>query len=258
MASSISNPSARPLDLQASRLDLKAPRNLLLSCLPAGEYQRLATQLRPITLPQGLTLYEPQRPVERVYFPESGMVSMVMEAATTDKSLEVGILGREGMLGLHTAQDTHGSFTRAVMQIAGKGWWLPRETFAAEFQRGGSLTTLALQHLQMMLSQTAQSAFCCSVHAGTPRLCRWLLQTRLWTGLNAFNLTHEFLAQMLGTQRASVTLTLRQIESMGAIATQRGCIEIIDAAALEAQSCGCYKVLVRRYHDLVEGYQKAA
>ena len=216
--------------------------NQLLAALPPDEYQGLAPSLEVLSLPVRQVLYEPGEPIEYVYFPHQTMISLVstMENGTT---IEVGLVGREGMVGIPVILGGSSTTTRAFVQVAGQATRLKADRLKTEFQQSGALQTLLLRYVQAFLTQVSQSAVCNRLHNLEERLARWLLLVRDCVDADDFLLTQEFIAQMLGTRRSGVTVAAGTLQQAGMIRYTRGRISIVDTEALEDTACECYKVI---------------
>lgn len=220
----------------------KAIANVILLSLPEVEYARLRPFLEPIDLPQYQILYEPAEKIEFAYFLNDGMASIV--ALDSDgRSVEVGIVGREGMVGMPLMMNFQRGTFRAIMQMAGSGARIRADEFeevlAASSELASQLGKFALMHGM----QTAQLAACNRLHDIDQRLIRWLLMCQDRVDSQLLPLTHEFLAQMLGTGRPSVSLAAGVLEDAGLIENLRGTVRVLNRKNLEAAACECYGVI---------------
>lgn len=213
--------------------------NAILAALPRAERERLRPHLHPIDLPLGKVLHHEREDMDRVYFLESGMVSLVL---TTQNGLtvEVGIIARESVVGLSNALTEIAPLTQALVQIAGAGYWMKAATLKTEFERGGALQGLLMCQLQSLLVQTAQTALCNRLHSVEQRLCRWLLLVRDRIGSDHIELTQEFLSHMLGVRRPGVSLAIGLIRDQGLIETNRGRVSLVDVPGLRRAACECH------------------
>ena len=239
---------ARPVKavplLPGSRTDSagKAVNNILLLSLPDEEYNLLRPHLEPMELPQYDILHEPGEKIDFGYFLNEGMTSVVALSAD-GRSVEVGIVGREGMVGLPlTVGLLRGSF-RAIMQMPGNGSRIRAEVFQEILQCASSLRTELSRFALMHGMQVAQLAACNRLHEIEQRLARWLLMCQDRVDSQLLPLTHEFLAQMLGTGRPSVTLAVGVLEDAGLIENMRGTVKVLNRKALEEAACECYGVI---------------
>ncbi|HEY1743110.1 MAG TPA: Crp/Fnr family transcriptional regulator [Granulicella sp.] len=198
--------------------------------------------LHPVAFELGHEIEFPGTPIDYLYFVEEGMASMT----TTFKDgsqVEVGMFGYEGVIGVSALMGTRRSLNRVYTQIAGHGYSSPVETARKEFGRGGDFQSLALQYVQTQLVQAAQSAGCNAKHNLEQRLARWLLLCADRAHTNRFKMPQEFLADMLGTTRPTVSLAAGHLKEMGLIDYTRGLIHILDVAGLEAEACECYRII---------------
>ena len=217
-----------------------AYQNLILSGLPRAEIARLRPNLEPLVLPQNKDLSLPGEKVLYGYFLEEGMASIVV-TMNSGVSVEVGIVGREGMVGLPVLFGTGHIPTHTFMQISGSGFRIRAQALKAEFDRPGALRTLCGRFFQSQLMQVSNSAACNRVHNIEERLARWLLLCQDRTALSRLPLTHEFLSQMLGTGRATVSLAAEILQRSKLIFYSRGKVDILDRKGLEGAACECYQ-----------------
>src|SRR5882672_1119491 len=210
--------------------------NKILAKLPTNSRSWLK-MLEPVTLHSGMVLYEPDEDIEHVYFLSNALVSIVSmnsEGAT----VEIGLIGSEGMVGVPAIL---GGVTpyRAVVQVAGEAFRIRGQRLHEEFQRNPFLRDLLLKYTNSFLIQIAQSSICNCYHTLQERLCRWLLVARDAVRGDILLLTHDVIARLLGTRRASVTVTAGLLQRAGLIKISRGRITIVDPAGLETMSCEC-------------------
>jgi CRP-like cAMP-binding protein len=240
--------SARPVKLApllpGARTDAagRAVNNVILLSLPDEEYNLLRPHLEPAELPQYDILHEPGEKIDFGYFLNDGMTSLV--ALSVDgRSVEVGIVGREGMVGMSiTVGILRGTF-RAIMQMSGCGVRIRAEVLQ-EILLCASTLRLELSRFALMHGmQVAQLAACNRLHEIPQRLARWLLMCQDRVDSQLLPLTHEFLAQMLGTGRPSVTLAAGVLENAGLIENLRGTVKILNRKSLEEAACECYGVI---------------
>jgi CRP-like cAMP-binding protein len=187
-------------------------------------------------------LFEPRDLVRSIHFPLRGVISLV--TVMKDGSMvEMATIGREGLVGVPMVLDG-GSMANAeaVSQVAAESISVTTETFLDEFRRGGVLASLVHSYVQALFTLVAQNAACNSLHSIHQRCARWLLMTGDRVGEDTFHLTHEFLSQMLGSRRASVTDAAGALQDLGAIRYRRGAVEILNRNLLEASACECYAI----------------
>ena len=222
------------------------PTNRLLAALPKDEYQRLLPKFEPFSLVFGEVIYEPGDLIRDVYFPTSGIISLL--AAVEDRAtLEVGIVGREGMVGLPAFMGVKTSGNRAVVQGAGEALRMKAKAFRRECENGSSLARLLLRYTHSRLTQIAQGAACNRFHPIDARLARWLLMTRDRMGTDEFRLTQEFLSNMLGVRREGVSKAAGALQQHDLISYSRGNLLILNRVGLKAIACHCYGVIKKEY-----------
>jgi len=224
--------------------------NRILGALPVEERDRLIGSMKIVELPIKTVLFEPGGPIDAVYFPMSGVISLV--TALEDGSIvEVATVGNEGIVGVpHVAQ---GSLAvRAISQVAGTSLCMDAASFLAEWEHPGPLRDLVQNYLQALFGQVSQAAACNRLHSNEERLSRWLLMSHDRVGVDQFLITHEFLGQMLGSRRATVTLSAGLLQAAGLIRYQRGHVTIVDREGLESVSCECYAVIKGELDRIVD------
>jgi len=226
-----------------------AGENRLLVALPRGEYDRLLPHLEKVSLPLRETLYEANGPIAHVFFPLNGVVSLVI--MDNSFTLEVGIIGNEGMVGTPIFLGSDRSPTKAIAQIPGEALRMEAKVFEKEMRRGGPLHGLVQRYTQAMINQISQSIVCNHRHSVAKRMCRWLLMSHNRMATDEFPLTHEFLAQMLGVRRPTVTAVAGNLQKAGLINYHRGRITVLDRKGLEAGSCECYEVIAKELDRLI-------
>ena len=225
--------------------------NRVLASLPAREYKRLQTHLEPIELKFGQALYEPGKAIRYVYFPIDCLISL-LTAVDKRRTLEVGMVGNEGMAGMPFILGMGVSGVRAIVQGAGTALRMASAPFRIEFERNPSLQGALYRYTYALMAQVSQTAACNRFHEAEPRLSRWLLMTRDRVGSDEFPLTHEFLAHMLGVRREGVTEAASALKRRKLISYNRGKIRILDVRGLKASSCSCYQI-VKTVFDRAQG-----
>jgi CRP-like cAMP-binding protein len=216
--------------------------NRILTALPDGVLSTMERDLRQVVLAPGTTIFEPGDPVEQIYFPQSGIISLLVVTAHGG-TVEISTIGREGALGLHRALGERRSFTRAIAQVAGYFSIITAARFERIINDNQSVRDLILRYTELLWAEAQQTAACNAVHDASSRLCRWLLQTSDRLESDMLPLTQEFLSQMLGVRRTTLTLLAQALQTKGAIRYTRGKIKIVDRAALETSACECYRVI---------------
>ena len=225
--------------------------NGMLAALPRKQYQRLLTGLESVALSFGEILYEPGERIQHVYFPNDSLVSLL---TLVDKhlALEVGMVGREGMLGLPLALGRDVSPVRALVQGAGTAMRMKSARFSEEIRKSPQLQQGVNRYTGALMAQITQTAACNRFHVVEARLARWLLMTRDRVGSDEFRLTHEFLGHMLGVRRVGVTNAAHALQRRKLIRYSRGKIRILGHRRLEAAACSCY-ALVKDMNGSVRG-----
>jgi CRP-like cAMP-binding protein len=221
--------------------------NRLLASLPREAYLRLAPGLVPVSLAFGEVLHEAGAPIRAVYFPLQSAVSL-LTVADGHGTLEVGLVGREGMVGITLALGLRASPVRALVQSGGGALSLSAARLRASLRASPALGRALQRYAGARMSQLARSAACHRFHLVEARLARWLLMTRDSVGAGEIRLTQTFLARMLGVRREGVTGAASALQRRGLIGYRRGGIRIVDHAGLEAAACGCYAP-VRQHTD---------
>lgn len=216
--------------------------NSLLAALPGKDYQGLLAGFEPVTLTYGEVLFEPGEPIRHVYFPNDSLVSL-LTTVEGHEALEVGLVGREGMVGISIVLGVDVSSVRALVQGAGTAMRMNVARFRKQFRKSLPLQGELYRYAHVMLVQARQTAACNRVHAVEGRLARWLLMTHDRARSDQFLLTQKFLADMLGVRRAGVTKAAGTLQQRKMISYSRGKIRILDRQGLEAAACGCYEVV---------------
>ena len=213
--------------------------NDLLAALPRKAYERLASGLAPVTLAFGDVLYEPGDTIRDVYFPGQCLVSL-LTLVEGHLALEVGLVGREGMVGFPLALGIGVSPVRALVQGAGPAMKMSAARFRAELRASPPLQNSLNRYVYDMMSQISQTAGCNRFHVVEARLARWLLMTRDRMASGQFRMTHQFLGHMLGVRRVGVTEAATALQRKKLIEYSRGNITILDDRGLERAGCSCY------------------
>jgi CRP-like cAMP-binding protein len=221
-----------------------------LTFLPRKEQERCQRFLQPVEMLRGQILYEAGVPFEYVYFIDQGMISVV-SIMQNGASIEVGTIGNEGMAGLALILGVDAVPYRHVVQVPGRGRRMSVSALAAELKQDRGLRRLLFRYHAAFVTQIMQGMACNGLHTIGQRCCRWLLTTQDRLGSHELELTHEFLAQMLGVRRATVTDVLRPLQDGGLIRTQRGKLTILDPKGLADASCECYGVIRNEYQRLM-------
>jgi CRP-like cAMP-binding protein len=200
------------------------------------------TSLEPVELSYGQVLYEPAGRIRHVYFPTDCLVSL-LTAVDKQRTLEVGMVGNEGMVGMPMALGIGVSAVRALVQGSGTAMRMTAARFRAEFKKNMPLQRALFRYTHLLIVQVSQTAACNRFHEAEARLARWLLMTSDRLHGDEFLLTHEFLAHMLGVRRVGVTKAAEDLRRKGLIDYSRGDIRILDRKGLEAAACTCYRIV---------------
>lgn len=224
---------------------VKTPaKNRILAVLSDDEYERLLPHLEPFAFNSGKVLYEIGEPIEYLYFPSDSVVSLVTQMQD-GRIVEVGLVGNEGMTGLALLLAQKVSAERAIVQIPNGGMRAKAAVIEKEFELCEGLHDSLLKYANSLMRQISQTAACNASHTVEERLSRWLLMCRDRVSTDEINLTQEFIAEMLGTRRATVNVGAINLQSAGLISYNRGHIRIIDREGLEGFSCECYEAVRR-------------
>ena len=216
--------------------------NALFRRLPDESYARLLPHLEPLQLPVRFVLWEPDAPIEWVYFPRTAVCSILVPLVE-DGAVEAATVGREGFLGVPVALEAETTATQCICQIPGEASRLSAGVLRQAVAQDVALRRLVLRYAQALHDQTAQSVACNARHEVIERCARWLLMTLDRVERDEFPLTHEFLAMMMGVRRATVTVSVAALQRAGLIRTGRGRVRVLDRAGLEATSCECYRIV---------------
>jgi CRP-like cAMP-binding protein len=224
----------------------KAAPNRVLASIPAKAYARMHASLEPVTLEFGEILYEPGDAIRHVYFPINCLVSL-LTAVDKRRTLEVGMVGNEGMAGMPVVLGIDVSGVRALVQGGGEALRMSAPRFRTELERIKPLQRALFRYTYALMAQISQTAACNRFHAAEARLARWLLMTRDRVGSDDFPMTHEFLAHMLGLRREGVSEAASALKRRKLLAYSRGKIQILDGRALASSACSCYQVVNTAY-----------
>jgi CRP-like cAMP-binding protein len=228
-------------------------RNRLLDRLPKSEYTSLIRSEKPVSLAHGDEVYREDSlgALSHVYFPTSGMISLTI-LMEDGREVEAGTIGNEGMVGISVAHDLNFSPTKAIAQISGEGLRIPVASFLKAMKPGGTLDKLLRRYTAYSLRYANQTIACNLLHSVDQRVCRWLLMCHDRVEAEEFTLTHEFLAEMLGVRRQTVTVIAGTLQRASLITYHRGLIRILNRKKIEAASCECYAVIKRFYDRIMQ------
>ena len=222
-------------------------RNRLIASLTQSDVSLLSRHLREVPIEQGQTLETPGEMVDRVYFPESGIISLIV-AMAEDAALEVGVVGYEGAIGMAAGLGSRISFVRALVQVSGTALCIPLSRFQAAASRSSRIRAMIARYGELTLGVIQQTAACNGLHDVSSRLSRWLLQTSDRTESDTIPFTHEFLGEMLGVQRTTISRVIGDFHDAGLVNTHHGRIDIINRAGLKKETCECYEI-TRKHID---------
>jgi CRP-like cAMP-binding protein len=225
-------------------------RNRLLATLSTEDLNALDGALEPVRLPFGQQLCEPNQEITQVYFMTTGVGSMLNEP-NPGEIIEVATIGNEGMVGLPLLLGTDRTPSRIFMQVPGEGFRMTAEAFRRSIDNHPAFRAALMRYTMALLTQISQNASCNRLHEVQERCARWLLQTHDRVEGDEFPLTQDFLAQMLGVHRPTVSVAAGMLQNAGLISYRRGIITIINRAALEEASCSCYGFITREYDRLL-------
>jgi CRP-like cAMP-binding protein len=228
--------------------------NRLLLALPQEELDRLRPNLEPVDLPLGQMLLRPNELIDYVYFPQKGMVSLVLQLEDK-RVIEVGLIGREGMVGALAPLGATAMSGEARVQMAGSALRMRAGVLRTEAARNLGLMNLLLRYVQALFAQVSQSVACNSQHPIVERMARWLLMAHDCVEGDELPLSHEFLATMLGVRRAGITVAVGQLRDAGLIDSRAGRFSILNRRGLEASACECYRAVKAQYERLLSSAQ---
>lgn len=225
-------------------------KNRLLAALPTEDFGLIAPHLVQQELEKGRHLYDPGDPIEAIYFPHDCVISL-MTLMENGAAIESAPIGREGALGLMAAVAPRQSLVRAIIQTSGQASRISVAALHDAWTRSPPLRDLVDRHNEALFGHAIQSVACNALHGVEARFCRWLLSCRDRIEGDTISLTQEFLADMLGVQRTTVTAVAGSLQAKGLIRYRRGVVDILDRAGLEAITCECYAAVRRGYERLL-------
>jgi CRP-like cAMP-binding protein len=225
-------------------------KNRILASLPAGDFALLAPHLTQLDMEKGRLLFDPGDQITTVYFPLDCVIS-VMTLMESGEAIESVTIGREGAYGLGSAISPREALSRAIVQVPGRTARIGASAFHQVWKRSPALQLLVANHGDALFAHAAQSVACNALHSVEQRFCRWLLACHDRIDLDTVSLTQEFLADMLGVQRTTVTAVARSLQAKGMIRYRRGIVDVLDRPGLEAIACECYGAVQRIYDRLI-------
>jgi CRP-like cAMP-binding protein len=233
-------------------MNVRACQNRLLANLPTEDWERIAPRLTHLDMERKQSVYEPGARLEHAYFPEQGLISVV-STMHDGSTIEVATIGCEGMSGLPLVFGIDHAPHRYLVQIPGMAWRMTAADLLEEIEQGSPLRRLLFRYDMAFVSQIMQSVACNGLHTVQERCCRWLLMCLDRSPTPEVVITHEFLAQMLGVRRATVTEVLRPLQDEGMIRYRRGVVAVVDRQRLEGASCECYQAIRNEFSRLSAG-----
>jgi len=225
-------------------------QNLLLAALSPEDQALLTPHLAQVELERGRLLYDPGDRIDTVYFPHDGVISL-MTLMENGAAIESATIGREGALGLAAAMSPRASLLRAIVQTPTRASRIGAGQLHDAWEKSPRIRELVDRHGEALFGHAIQSVACNALHSVEARFCRWLLTCHDRISTDTIALTQEFLADMLGVQRTTVTAVARALQEKGAIRYRRGVVDIIDRSVIEQLSCECYGVIRRTYERLL-------
>ena len=232
-----------------------ALQNLLLSALPEGEFDNIFPALDLVELEVGDVLWEAEETRHHVYFPTTALVCLLYESEE-GVSVEVGITGRQGLLGVATFMVEARMPKRAVVQTAGHAYRMKAEAVKDEFSQCGDFQDICMAYTQTLIAQISQTAICNQLHSVEQRLCRYLLINHDHQQSGTFKITHDQISSVLGVRRESVSLAASNLRDRGLIEYARGKITLLDRKGMETTVCECYGVVKEQYDRILTNYIK--
>ena len=229
---------------------MTAHSNYLVDLLPRKDRQRLTAACEMVDLTLAQVLCEPGKPTKYVYFPTQGFISLIA-VVKGSPGVEVGMVGREGMLGVQLALGVTTAPLHALVQGAGQAWRIGTRAFTAGLSASPALQSELNRYLYVLMAQLAESTACARFHQIGPRLARWLLMSQDRSQTDSFEVTQEFLAYMLGVRRVGITVAAGALQREGLISYSRGKLTVLNRKGLESAACGCYAADQKAYADLL-------
>ena len=227
-------------------------QNRLLQTLPSDDAALIGPHLTQVELERGRLLYDPGDQIDHLYFPHDGVISL-MTLMESGAAIESSTIGPEGALGLMAAVSPRQSLSRAIVQTPLRAARISAERMHDAWAKSPRIRDLIDRHTEAVYSHAIQSVACNALHSVEARFCRWLLTCHDRISSDTVALTQEFLADMLGVQRTTVTAVARSLQDKGVIRYRRGVVDIVDRAGLQALTCECYGVIRRNYERLLPG-----
>jgi CRP-like cAMP-binding protein len=225
-------------------------QNQVLLSLDPADLKSLTPHLKSMVFEQGKVLFDQGQNIDHFYFPDAGLISLVC-SVEDGGTVELGAVGHEGLVGSSLADGTGQSPLQAIVQVAGRGARIPAAQFRAAMEKSASLRKLVEHQNEALMAQIVRTVACNAMHPAEGRLSRWLLMVHDRVQGDTLRLTQEFLGQMLGVQRTTVTLIARALQNAGLIKYRRGRIDVLDREALEEAACDCYEISRKHFERLM-------
>jgi CRP-like cAMP-binding protein len=225
-------------------------KNLLLELLSPADLKQLQPHLKKTLLREHDVLFEADREIRHVYFPTGAVVSLVV-SLSTGEMIEAAMVGMDGIVGASAALNGKVSLSRGIVQLGGEAMICDLDVLKSAALQSPKLLALLIRHEQTVYAQAQQSAACFATHHVQARLCRWLLRARDLSDSDTLSFTQEYLAEMLGVRRTSVTEVAHTLQAAGFIRYARGKIQILNAEGLRDSACECYETIKRHYQQLL-------
>ncbi len=233
-----------------------AQDNQLLATLATDERTRFALSAKPVDLEQGQVLYEAGGQLHHVYFPSTSVISCLY-TMHDGPTAEMALVGRDGLVGIFLLLGGETASHRAVVQVGGRALKVPAKIVQAEFARGGNFQWAVLRYTQALITHISQTAVCNRLHSVEQRLCRWLLLCHDLVKSPELLMTQEYIANVLGGRRESVTVAAGRLQDAGLIHYSRGHIRLLNRQGLEASACECYRIVRDENDRLIRLYASA-
>jgi CRP-like cAMP-binding protein len=230
-----------------------ARQNQLLAALPESEFDHIRLALEHVTLELGQVLWEAEELNQHIYFPTTAMLCMLYETIS-GQSIEVGMIGRNGLVGIATFMGDADLSHRVVVGRAGGAYRMKGVAAMEEFSESGDFQDILMCYTQSLITQISQTAICNRLHSVDQQLCRWLLMNHDHQQTTTFLMTHDKISRLLGVRRESVSLAAAHLQERGLIEGSRGKITLLDRKGIEAVACECYKVVKDQYVRMLSKY----
>lgn len=227
--------------------------NQLLAALPDREFERVLPRLESVTLKLGEVLWEADERNQYIYFPTTAMICLLYETES-GQSIEVGIIGRQGLVGIATFMGEASLSNRVVVERAGVAFRMKGTDVMEEFSESGDFQDILMCFTQSLITQISQTAICNRLHSVDQQLCRWLLMSHDHQQTTTFLMTHDQISNLLGVRRESVSLAASHMQESGLIKYARGKITMLDRKGIEAVACECYQVVKKQYDRMLSKY----